>query len=104
MKRRDDGVQDPVGVELLGNPSPYMLTIHRLGLFGGIHKDCQSPHVFARFRTLTPGRKPVHEYSRFTGAYECGSSPYAYGRTTSEKDLLEGQGPVVIVGQISTRP
>jgi hypothetical protein len=59
--------------------------------------------VIVRFRTLTPGRQPVHDDTCFTRPYECGSGPHAHSRTARKEDFLKSQRPVVIVSQLRTR-
>jgi hypothetical protein len=73
-------------------------------LFDGLHEGCQRPFVIVRFRTLSSGRQPVHDGSRFASPYECGSGSHANGRAASEEDFLKSQRTVVIVGQVRTRP
>ena len=59
-----NAIHNPVGVELLSSSIPHTVAIQRLGLFNGLHEDCQRPHVFVRFRTLMSGRQPVHDDAR----------------------------------------
>ena len=93
-----------MGVEFAGGPIPHTAAIQRLGSLNGFHEDRQSPQVVIRFRTLKPGRQPVHDDACFAGPYEGGSGPDTHSRAASEQNFLESQRAVVIVRQVGTGP
>ena len=103
-QRRDDLIHDPPAVELLGRELANRLAVHRLGLLNRLQIARQCPLVFVRFHALPTRWQPVNQHARFTGLHERRTGPYAYGRTPGQQNLLQCQRPVIVIGQIRTRP
>ena len=103
-QRSDDDFHDSLRVELLGRELANRLAVHRLGLLNGFQIARQCPLVLVRFHALPTRWKTVHQYARFTSLHERRTGPYSHGRTPGQQNLLQCQRPVIIVGQIRTRP
>ena len=96
----EKAVHDSCRIEFFGGDCLHGWSVNGLGVFDRLHEDCQSPHVFVRFRTLTSGRQPILDDTRFPSPYEESSGPHANSRTARKEDFLKSQRRVIVVGQV----